>query len=308
MEGFRSVTGYAVTIAAAACACGFAWLSSPASAQDPAVPGLQDRSEPFRAAVDRFLGKTLGQRKIIGGQDANFADHPWQVALLVSWIADTPKAQFCGGSILNAAWVLTAAHCVNGNNPLDVHVLSGTADLASGGHRHNVKAIFVHKDYNPSNHDNDVALLMIDGTLQAGGPVALADAAIEARLAAPRENAMVTGWGVSESGEPSPTLKQVSVPIVSNADCNDPVSYNGAVTANMMCAGFSEGGKDSCQGDSGGPLTATDASGAAELVGVVSWGEGCAQPGKYGVYARVSKFASWAAKCMATPDQCEAKR
>ncbi len=308
MRGFRSVSGCAMAIAAAACAIGFACLSFPAAAQDPAIPDVQGRSEPFLAAVERYLGKTLGHSKIIGGQDAEFAEHPWQVALLVSWIADTPKAQFCGGSVIGPDWVLTAAHCVNGNKPHDVHVLSGTADLASGGHRQNVEAIFVHKDYDPSTHDNDVALLKIDGALQGGRSVALAAAAIETRLAVPGGTAMVTGWGVSDSGEPSPTLKQVSVPIVSNADCNDPVSYDGAVTPNMMCAGFAEGGRDSCQGDSGGPLTTMDAAGAARLVGVVSWGEGCAQPGKYGVYARVSKFSAWAAKCMATPEECEAKR
>src|SRR5687768_3136208 len=115
MDGFRSRTRFALAAAAGCCAALFA--SSPpavAADQQSAIPGLQGRSAPLRAAVGRYLGQSLGQAKIIGGEDAKLADHPWQVALLVSWIADPAKAQFCGGSIMGGEWILTAAHCVNG--------------------------------------------------------------------------------------------------------------------------------------------------------------------------------------------------
>lgn len=306
MQRHGSAAVAAVTLAGTLCA-GIITLPLAVSAQDAAIPGLEQRSAPFRAAVDRFLGRGLGQAKIIGGEDAKFADHPWQVALLVSWVADTPKAQFCGGSILNEEWVLTAAHCVTGNTPIDMHVLSGTADLASGGQRHNVESIFIHKNYNASTQDSDIALLKINGMLGAGSSVQIVDAAGATELGAAGKPSMVTGWGVTDSGQPSAKLKQVAVPLVSTADCNDPVSYAGAVTANMICAGFSEGGRDSCQGDSGGPLTVKPASGASRLIGVVSWGEGCALPGKYGVYARIANFGPWVEKCLATPEACEAR-
>jgi len=307
MAWVRSAPEAAVMAVATLCVSLIIATIPPVLADEPGIPGLEQRSKPFRAAVARYLGGGLGQAKIIGGQDANFGDHPWQVALLVSWVADPSKAQFCGGSILNDRWVLTAAHCVNGNSPIDAHVLSGTANLASGGHRHNVEKIFIHKDYNATTQDNDVALLRINGQLNSGQPIKLVDAATEAQFASPTRSLAVTGWGTTESGNPSATLKQVTVPFVSNADCNDPVSYAGRITNNMICAGFSEGGRDSCQGDSGGPLTAKDGAGPANLIGVVSWGEGCALPGKYGVYARVAKFEPWVAKCIAKPDECEAK-
>jgi secreted trypsin-like serine protease len=308
MDGFRS--GPRLALAAAAGFCAALFASSPpaiAADQQSAIPGLQGRSAPLRATVGRYLGQSLGQAKIIGGEDAKLADHPWQVALLVSWIADTAKAQFCGGSIMSGEWVLTAAHCVNGNTPFDVHVLSGTANLEAGGRRFNVERIFVHKNYDAPSHDNDVALLKVKGSVTDGAPVKIATPGAEVDLAAPGKKVMVTGWGVTESGAPSVKLKQVSVGVISKADCNDEVSYSNAITDNMICAGYVEGGRDSCQGDSGGPLTAKDAAGQSTQVGVVSWGEGCADPGKYGVYARISKYNDWVAKCMATPDACEAK-
>ena len=85
---------------------------------------------------------------------------------------------------------------------------------------------------------------------------------------------------------------------MANDVCNRPESYDGDITANMMCAGREEGGVDSCQGDSGGPLS-TLLDGRTTLVGVVSLGEGCARRLKYGVYARVSAAAPWIASTMA---------
>jgi hypothetical protein len=112
-------------------------------------------------------------------------------------------------------------------------------------------------------------------------------------LVVPGTMATVTGWGATaEGGAGSNALLEVAVPLVSNATCNSPSSYNGAVTENMLCAGLPAGGKDSCQGDSGGPLIVPNGGGWLQA-GVVSWGYGCARPDWYGVYARVSRFKGW---------------
>ncbi|MNT55643.1 Trypsin [compost metagenome] len=86
-------------------------------------------------------------------------------------------------------------------------------------------------------------------------------------------------------------LQKVDVPLVTTESCN--ISYKNEITDRMMCAGFPEGGKDSCQGDSGGPLVAKTTDNQTYLIGVVSWGTGCARAGKPGVYAKVSYATSW---------------
>ena len=82
-------------------------------------------------------------------------------------------------------------------------------------------------------------------------------------------------------------LRKVTVPIVSRTSCNQ--AYFNGVTVNMFCAGYAEGGKDSCQGDSGGPMV----NPYKQLIGVVSWGVGCARPNLPGVYTRVSRYLTW---------------
>ena len=104
------------------------------------------------------------------------------------------------------------------------------------------------------------------------------------------------GWGVTTEGaQVSNILRHVTLQLVSNKDCNGLASYSGAVTDEMICAGFVEGGKDSCQGDSGGPLMVPDMKGGYLQAGIVSFGEGCGRPNKYGVYTRVSVMQPWVA-------------
>ncbi len=109
----------------------------------------------------------------------------------------------------------------------------------------------------------------------------------------PGDMASVSGWGTLTDGGNSPNkLQKVNVPIVSNQVCNEPNAYNGQITPTELCAGYAQGKKDSCQGDSGGPLVVKD-NGDYYQAGIVSWGDGCAQPNKYGVYTRVSAFNEW---------------
>ena len=131
--------------------------------------------------------------------------------------------------------------------------------------------------------------------LQTAKTISLADQAIEIPVQQPLE---VTGWGKTEEGTLSATLCKTTVPYVTNAECNTPGSYDGAIRTGMLCAGFREGGTDACGGDSGGPLVWHSPSGTI-LAGVVSWGVGCAQANKYGVYTRVSAYRDWITRAIA---------
>lgn len=116
-------------------------------------------SADYRDTVGRFLRKQ--PPKIVGGQVAPQGAYPWQVSLVVSWIANPAQGHFCGGSIIDSAWILTAAHCVVGNEPSDINVLAGTNVLSDGARRINVARISYHSRYNDRTKDNDIALLQL---------------------------------------------------------------------------------------------------------------------------------------------------
>jgi secreted trypsin-like serine protease len=233
---------------------------------------------------------------IIGGVEAEPGAWPWMAALVTASEPNAYDGQFCGGALIAPEWVITAAHCFNSDDPTQVDVVLGRHTLSSNeGQRHSVAQIILHPDYNPTTNDSDMALLRL-ATPSSQQVIPLVRPAT-ASLANPGVDATVTGWGNMDpdGGADFPdALQQVTLPIVSNEICNSPGSYDGSITANMLCAGFAAGGQDSCQGDSGGPLVVSNpnAPGWAQA-GVVSFGVGCAQPNFYGVYARVSMFHTW---------------
>jgi secreted trypsin-like serine protease len=286
---------------------GAAMAQTTATEKLDARKGLTRGAADFDDTVDRYLKRKAP--KIVGGVEAKDGAYPWQVSLTVSWIADPGQAHFCGGSIFNERWIVTAAHCLAKLRPEDIVVVAGTNRLEHGVLRINAARIIVHKDYAPLTSDNDVGLVELFDALPSGAakikPVALLEAGQEGQVVTPGRGLMVTGWGAtSQGGKTVRVLNEVEVPFVTREVCNDPLSYAGKITGNMICAGKAEGGVDSCQGDSGGPLVADPASANPRLVGVVSWGEGCAKPGKYGVYTRVVNYAAWIAGCTAAPDTC----
>ncbi len=168
-------------------------------------------------------------------------------------------------------------------------VVAGTNLLQQGVVRINAVRLILHKEYSPQTNDNDVALIELFQPLVAGPkikPIALLDAAQEGAALASGRMLVVTGWGAtSEGGGVVRRLQQVSVPFVTREICNDPLSYNGKVSANMICAGKAEGGVNSCQGDSGGPLVDDPSGATPRLAAVVDWGDGCARPGKFELLA-----------------------
>jgi trypsin len=217
--------------------------------------------------------------KIVGGTVAGPNDNPFQVGLLSKSVADNFNAQFCGGTLVKANVIVTAAHCSDFVTAGQVQVLTGTRNLDGTGTRRDVVSIAIHPNWNPNTFDYDVAVWTLSSSTSGIPFASLASADPPAGT-----NLLVTGWGALTEGGSFPIdLRKATVPLVSNTTCNGRKSYGGAITSQMICAGFSSGGVDSCQGDSGGPLTQ-----GSVLTGIVSWGTGCARRNKYGVYSRVS--------------------
>lgn len=233
--------------------------------------------------------KSFG-RRIVGGEPTTIDKHPWQVALNLTINGQT---YLCGGSIIADRWVLTAAHCFTASTkPGDVRVKAGATNYKTEGVWYEVEKVVIHEAYNAASHEHDLALIRLR-IRPKGQVIPLESSKTAIPVGQPLE---VTGWGTTaESGTVANSLRKASVPYTDNTACNAPSAYNGGIKPGMMCAGYREGGIDSCQGDSGGPLVQRTEDGPV-LVGVVSWGEGCARKLRYGVYTRTASYAEWIGK------------
>lgn len=237
---------------------------------------------------------------IVGGQPADPGEWPWQ-----AFVRTGPY--MCGGTLIHEQWVVTAAHCVvNKQNvsfmPADVTVTLGEhnrAQMEGTEQKIGVIQIIVHPEHKAPWHDHDIALLQLATPAILGPSVAIIEPLVSPTfdaLVLPGAPSFVTGWGtIAEGGSTAAELQEVMAPIVSQEKCQ--AAY-GQITMGMLCAGYDEGGKDSCQGDSGGPLVVQNSDESWKLAGIVSFGYGCARPGFYGVYTRVSIYVSWMAEQM----------
>ncbi|GAA0539439.1 serine protease [Saccharopolyspora subtropica] len=214
---------------------------------------------------------------IVGGEDADIKDHPFVVALV------SPSGQqFCGGTLVAPTKVVTAAHCTVNAQPADINVVSGRTVMSSQeGTVSKVTDIWVHPEYQDATEGFDVSVLTLQAPVQEA-PIELAKA--DDPGYAPDSQATILGWGnTSEGGQQADHLQKATVPVTSDETCSG--AYQEYNKDAMVCAGLPEGGVDTCQGDSGGPMVVDN-----KLIGVTSWGEGCARPGKPGVYARVGSY------------------
>lgn len=237
-----------------------------------------------------------GQRKesrIIGGTAASAGEWPWQVSLQVR--TGSQYEHVCGGTLINNLWVLTASHCFTSSLPLNYwRVVAGTINLDQTRSTSSVAAIITHENYNDGTDDFDVALMKLSNPFTFSAGIQPACLPMSQQNFNPGTKCWISGFGrtIANAKETSTVLMDAEVKIISTSVCNSFNVYNGAISARMMCAGDLSGGTDSCQGDSGGPLVCLQ-NDRWYVAGVTSWGTGCGQPNKPGVYTRVSEVLPW---------------
>ncbi|XP_056300061.1 serine protease hepsin [Pseudoliparis swirei] len=249
--------------------------------------------------------RSFAADRIVGGVVARHGSWPWQVSLEYDGVHQ------CGGTIISNRWIVSAAHCFRDRyrfvNRWRV-LLGSVYSKPVNANVVEVNTIVYHSSYLPfvdasiDDNSRDIAVLALSQPLTFNEyiqPICLP--AYGQRLI-DGQMGTVTGWGnVDYHGVQADVLQEVNVPIISDAVCNAPDYYDNQITTSMFCAGYEKGGTDSCQGDSGGPFVAEDCLSKTRryrLLGVVSWGIGCAMPKKPGVYTRISRFLPWISTAM----------
>jgi len=229
---------------------------------------------------------------VIGGENTEINEYPWMALLRLKY--QQSSGFFCGGTLINSRWILTAQHCIFQGVDKD------SLEIRLGEHQRdtinetlvtkdfNVDQIVLHPDYNsPKSISNDIALVRLaeDADLSVYTPACLPDTDEDFS----GQLATLAGWGITEDGGAANILQELEgLEILSDNQCSNPVIWGSKISSDMMCAGY-EGGENACNGDSGGPLTVTRQDGAFTLAGVVSWGsKPCALIGRPAVYAEVS--------------------
>uniref|UniRef100_A0A8C6P9W8 chymotrypsin n=2 Tax=Nothobranchius furzeri TaxID=105023 RepID=A0A8C6P9W8_NOTFU len=235
--------------------------------------------------VPAIKPQVSGYNKIVNGETAVSGSWPWQVSL-----QDGTGFHFCGGSLINEYWVVTAAHCRV--SAMSHRVILGEHDRQTNSEPLQVKSIaraITHPSYNANTFNNDITLLRLSSPVQMTNRVSPVCLATSSTSIPSGTKCVTTGWGRTGQTSSPRYLQQTALPLLSPDQCKSYWGYN-RITDAMICAGAS--GVSSCQGDSGGPLVC-ESGGVWSLVGIVSWGTSNCNTYAPAVYSRVSYLRRW---------------
>ncbi|NWI13449.1 FA10 factor, partial [Crypturellus soui] len=201
----------------------------------------------------------------------------------------------CGGTILNEYFILTAAHCAK--QPGELVVIVGDVDREKQEQSeaiHRAEKRIIHDAFDFETYDSDIALIKLKEPIKFSEyviPACLPEEDFATEVLMKQPSGIVSGFGrIFPSGRLAKRMKVLQIPYVDMDTCKPAI--RSLVTENMFCAGYSKDGRDACSGDGGGPHV-TQYNGTYFATGIVSWGEGCGTPGKYGIYTNLSKFLPW---------------
>ncbi|KAM8869740.1 serine protease hepsin isoform 2-T2 [Spinachia spinachia] len=310
--GFVSVVNYSVSSVPEASGDGGEFfcvkqqdLSYGKELKDALFPCVCESREVLTLLCQDCGRRRFAADRIVGGVNARRGSWPWQVRLEYGGVHQ------CGGTIISNRWIVSAAHCfrVDHRSVNEWRVMLGSIySTPVNANVVEVNTIVYHSSYLPfvdaniDDNSRDIAVLALTQPLTFNECIQPICLPAHGQRLIDGQMGTVTGWGdVEYHGIQADILQEANVPIISDAVCNAPDYYDNRITTSMFCAGYEKGGSDACQGDSGGPFMAEDCLSKTKryrLLGVVSWGIGCAMAKKPGVYTRISRFLPWISTAM----------